>query len=185
MFFLRAVTLTFWLIDIPTRLSANFRSGRFMHVGSAVSKKRYSSLSTCNSCVRTAVFNMPRYGTDVHDPKIPHLFLLPTSSQVCTYFFFPCCLFAVLYQYLVLSILYLVVSDTLWPVSLNLVPIMSAPEMSQKVARELVEAIADDHGYVPESIWKALNPEHRETLQRKMRKLENIAGTAISTFVTI
>ncbi|KAK0758152.1 hypothetical protein N5P37_009453 [Trichoderma harzianum] len=58
---------------------------------------------------------------------------------------------------------------------------MSAPEMSQKVARDLVETIADDHGYVPESIWKALNPEHRETLQRKMRKLENIAGTAIST----
>ncbi|KAL6793013.1 hypothetical protein J3E68DRAFT_451446 [Trichoderma sp. SZMC 28012] len=58
---------------------------------------------------------------------------------------------------------------------------MSAPKMSQDAARELVESIADDHGYVPESIWKALKPEHRETLQRKMRNLESIAGTAIST----
>lgn len=91
----------------------------------------------------------------------------------------------VLYQYLVLNVIYLAVSNTLKTVSRNLVPTMPAPEMSQKVARELVEAIADDHGYVPESIWKALNPEHRETLQRKMRNLESIAGTAISTFVTI
>ncbi|KAL7954137.1 hypothetical protein V8C34DRAFT_320194 [Trichoderma compactum] len=58
---------------------------------------------------------------------------------------------------------------------------MSAPEMSREAARKLVKSIAEDKGYVPEHVWKAMAPDIREIVQKAMRNLESIAGVAVST----
>ncbi|KAL7930143.1 hypothetical protein V8C35DRAFT_313668 [Trichoderma chlorosporum] len=58
---------------------------------------------------------------------------------------------------------------------------MSAPTTSREEARELVESIAVDHGYVHEDDWKSMLPAVRERVQMAMRKLETIASQAVFT----
>ncbi|KAL7793993.1 hypothetical protein V8C43DRAFT_280823 [Trichoderma afarasin] len=58
---------------------------------------------------------------------------------------------------------------------------MSVLEISREAARKLVKSIAEDKGYVPEHVWKAMAPDIREIVQKAMRNLESIAGVAVST----
>jgi hypothetical protein len=60
---------------------------------------------------------------------------------------------------------------------------MSASATSREDARQLVQSIAENNGYVREDDWNSMSLAVRERVRNAMRNLEGIAGVAVTTFV--
>ncbi|KAM0261042.1 hypothetical protein ACHAQJ_002481 [Trichoderma viride] len=60
---------------------------------------------------------------------------------------------------------------------------MSVSAVNRKDARQLVQSIAENHGYVHEDDWNSMSLAVRERVRKAVRNLEGIAGVAVTTFV--
>jgi hypothetical protein len=53
--------------------------------------------------------------------------------------------------------------------------------MTEEEARQQVEEISEDHGYVSEEVWATLEPKVRETLRRAFDKKDRMIASSVST----